>query len=578
MSKNDEIVLAANFQSWKGRQGDLKGVAPWLYFVAEQIVKPYALLDDEELRSGLTDGSGDGGSDAIYILANPRRLITEDSDLDPKSVSSLQLVIIQAKESGGFKHTEIDKWCMLTNDLLDLSKPADSFGDRYNTDVVRTMRVWKKEYLRITSESMPQVSIDYFYVTGSDAAPDSIAKDAGQRVKATVAAHLQATCTVHHIGATQLWELVQRRPPKAKTLLWAGQPMDTAEGWVGLVKLRDFGDLLTEDGALAERIFESNVRGFQDETGVNNGIRETLESDDHSANFWMLNNGVTIISPKAAQAGHLRLTIEDPQIVNGLQTSRLIYAYCTGAKAAKAKDDKRAVLVRVVQAAEADLQDKIIQATNSQNKMPAASLRMTDQVHRNIEEYFKKVDLFYDRRKGYYKDQGKPVRKIISVNAVSQAVISVLLQRPDDARARPGDYFKDDEKYKSVFGEQSVGAYLSCVHLVRRVDRFLENQTIESSDQKNLRFYVAALLARELTSMAKPVAPKLPAFDQIEKIEDKVVSASFARVRKVYDDLSLKLDRDKDNIARGPDLLKKLNAQWNRRHPKKQTPKPSTTS
>ena len=116
------------------------------------------------------------------------------------------------------------------------------------------------------------------------------------------------------------------------------------------------------------------------------------------------------------------------------------------------------MLVRVIQTAEPELQDIIIRATNSQNRMIQASLRMNDQIHRNIEEMFKKVDLYYDRRKGFYRDQAKPISKIISVNDVVQAVVSIMLQRPDDARARPGDYFKDDERnYPPPFSARRSG-------------------------------------------------------------------------------------------------------------------------
>ena len=197
-----------------------------------------------------------------------------------------------------------------------------------------------------------------------------------------------------------------------------------------------------QPGVLAERIFESNVRGYQPDSSVNDDIKSSLSATS-GPNFWLLNNGVTIIAPKAVPADYLHLTIEDPQIVNGLQTSRVIFAYFNSGHGA---GDKRTVLVRVIPTTVQATQDQIIKATNSQNKMQSASLRMTDQIHRDIEELFKKYDLFYDRRKGFYRDQGKAVRKIISANSVAQAVISILLQRPDDARARPGDYFKEDAK------------------------------------------------------------------------------------------------------------------------------------
>ncbi len=336
--------------------------------------------------------------------------------------------------------------------------------------------------------------------------------------------------------------------------------MSTNEGFVGLAKLKDFCTFLEDQpGELAERIFESNVRGYQQDFTVNEGIAKTLGNAEEGPNFWLLNNGVTIIASKAAPAGHLHLSIEDPQIVNGLQTSREIFSYF--AKNTEATDS-RTVLVRVIQISDQATQDRIIRATNSQNKMLPASLRMTDQIHRDIEELLRKVDLFYDRRKGFYRDQGKPIKKIVSVNAVTQAVVSILLQRPDDARARPGDYFKDDAKYEFVFDNPKIPspAYLACVQMMRKVESFLAERKIENSDEKNVKFYVAALLARELTGMDQPVFAKLP---PVTKIQDALISQCYQRIQKMYAELSK--TADKDSVARGPSLLKKMHAQWRRR-------------
>lgn len=131
MSANDEIVLKTNFEDWKQRIADIKGIDPWLYYCVEQFVKPYA-LDDEEIRYGITDGGNDGGADGIYFLVNQSQLVTEDAVLDAKNVSKIRLMIIQCKHSGGFKPTEIEKWIEFSDDFFDLSKPADSFGTRYN--------------------------------------------------------------------------------------------------------------------------------------------------------------------------------------------------------------------------------------------------------------------------------------------------------------------------------------------------------------------------------------------------------------------------------------------------------------
>ena len=577
MSANDEIVLKANFEDWKQRIADVKGVDPWLYYCVEQFVKPYA-LDDEELLSGITDGGNDGGTDAIYFLVNQSQLVPEDAVLDAKNVSKIRLIIIQCKRSGGYKPTELDKWIEFSDDFFDLSKPADGFGTRYNDRIVRIMRTWKEKYLKV-SGAFPDITVEYFYITGDDASPDSYAEDSGRRVMDKVAKHIKSNCAVRYIGAQQLWEQAQRRPPKSKTLIWSEAPMQTVEGFVGLVRLRDFCDFIEDEaGVLAERIFESNVRGYQPDAVVNEQIQQSLQNVHGKGNFWLLNNGVTIISPRAIQAGHLNLSIDDAQIVNGLQTSREIFVYFNKHGGSTDTNDKRTLLVRVLNTDDSSLQDSIIKATNSQNRMAPASLRMTGQVHRDIEELFKKFDLYYDRRKGHYRDQSKPIRKIISVNDVVQAVVSILLQRPDDARGRPGDYFKDDARYKSVFADPKVSleSYLSCTQLVRRIEKFCDSQSIEDLDERNLKFYIAAFLARDITKLSRPIADKLPSFGDITKIADAEIQACYTRIRKVFYSLTKKAD--KDTVARGPEWLKRLNLQFKRRQRKLAKPKRATKS
>jgi AIPR protein len=315
MSANDAILLKVNFESWKQRVDNLKAIDPWFYYCVEQFVKPYA-FDDEEIRFGITDGGNDGGADAIYFIINQRQLVTEETEFEAKSVSKIRLIIIQCKTSGGSKPTEIEKWLEFTDDFLDLSRPAKSFGVRYNPRIVTHMQLWKGQYIK-ASGAFPSIDVDYFYITGDDVIPDAYAEDSGKRVRERVAKHLKANCVVHYVGAQQLWEQVQKRPPKSKVLKWSEAPMQTSEGYVGLVRLRDFyGFLEDSPGELAERIFESNVRGYLIDKPVNEQIRDTLKTGG-KGNFWLINNGVTIISPQAIPAGHLQLTINDPQIVNG---------------------------------------------------------------------------------------------------------------------------------------------------------------------------------------------------------------------------------------------------------------------
>jgi AIPR protein len=288
------------------------------------------------------------------------------------------------------------------------------------------------------------------------------------------------------------------------------------------------------------------------DSGVNDEIAESLQRLVDEPNFWLLNNGVTIIAHDV-QPAHMTLTVEDPQIVNGLQTSRIIFDNIPSHST-----DDRTVLVRVIKSTDQKAQDRIIKATNSQNKMQASSLRMTDQIHRDIEQLFKREGLFYDWRKGFYKDQGQPIRRIISVNAVAQGIISIMLQRPDDARARPGDYFKDQNKYRSVFASQkmTLPTYLACVRIIQHIAAYLDHR-LEKSETKNLLFYVAAMAVREASNMKHPVSGRLPRTDQLK---NDLLAATLSNVQKFYGKLTR--TADSDAVARGPMLLRKLNSQW----------------
>jgi hypothetical protein len=325
MGANDVIALRSNFEMWQSdRMPGLTGVDPFEYYCVDQFLKPFAVSDDE-LLAGLVGGAQDGGVDAIYFFVN-RKAVQEDSILDPKAACRVNLVILQVKQNQGFSPPEINKLIFFSDDLLDLSRQPPDYKNTYNAKLLEIMRVFKRKYQEIAG-AFPEVFVDYYYVTMCDEPPDRDAKTAAESVLQKAKEHLNARCNFHFIDAGQLWTQVQIRAPKNKTLPWQDQPLETPEGFVGLVKLHDYWQFLLDgNGDLHERIFESNVRGFQQDTSVNEGIRNTLDKPGN-ADFWLLNNGITILAGKATKVGYKKLEIDDPQIVNGLQTSRQIDAY-----------------------------------------------------------------------------------------------------------------------------------------------------------------------------------------------------------------------------------------------------------
>ena len=232
-----------------------------------------------------------------------------------------------------------------------------------------------------------------------------------------------------------------------------------------------YNKFLRGDGEkVRAELFESNVRDFQGDTEVNAEIVSTLKNEK-AAEFWWMNNGVTILASRATLNGDT-VTIENPQIVNGLQTSTQIAKHFETAGG----DDSRNVMVKIVSSENEETRDKIIKATNSQNAVQPATLRATDKVQRDIEETLKSSGLYYDRRKNYYKNEGKPADKIISIPLMAQAVMSIILGRPDTARARPSSLIKDNAVYSQVFSEaHPISMYSHAAELIRIVDRVLKS-------------------------------------------------------------------------------------------------------
>ena len=292
-------------------------------------------------------------------------------------------------------------------------------------------------------------------------------------------------------------------------------------------------------------MFESNVRDFQGTTEVNAEIIKTLQNEK-VVDFWWMNNGVTILASRATLNGDT-VTVENPQIVNGLQTSTQIARYFE-----PSPDDRRSVMVKIVSSENEETRDKIIKATNSQNPIQPATLRATDKVQRDIEEALKSAGLFYDRRKNYYKNEGKAADKIISIPLMAQAVMTIILGRPDTARARPSSLIKDNTVYSEVFSESHpIGLYVNAAALIRLVDRVLRSRSeMKARDRSNVRFYVLFWLAIMLVSKAAPGPADIAKLD-IKAIDDGDVEIAADEVWKLYDNLG-----GGDQVAKGPDLRK----------------------
>ncbi len=525
------------------------------YFCSSEILKDFD-LSHEEILAGIIGSSLDGGIDSIYLLLNGE-LVREDSEIDAisrKKNNEISMHIIQAKKTSGFEEEAINKFCASIEELFDFSRELTEFYKVYNLDVLKAVKAFRTLYEKLAA-TFPNISFNFYYATlGAEVHPNVRRKK--EQLKSVVQSHFHdVQYDFRFVGARDLLQLARRSPTLNFELEFIENPISTENGsYVCLVPLLSYYRFIVDEkNNMIKRIFDANVRDYQGSIKVNRAIQDTLQNPKKE-DFWFLNNGVTIISPKATARGK-KILIEDPQVVNGLQTSYEIYNHFKDLK--YNPNETRKLLVRVIVEEDAGSRDNIVKATNSQTQIPETSLRAADKIQRDIEDYLYHHNYYYERRKNFHKNAGKPISKIISISYLSQAVISVLLQKPDSARARPSTLINKDDDYVQIFNDKyPIQFYLKIIEMMKRVEGFLKSPSaydlhiIDNKDFNNIRFHLAMLVAMKLVNKKDRI--RVEDFEKINVLQltDELLTESASQVSAIFFRLG-----GSDQVAKGPKIV-----------------------
>lgn len=474
-------------------------------FACEQALRDFDLSADE-VASGVVGGGNDGAIDGVYVFLGSS-LLEEDSDVfdagfSPSSVAvgtRLLLWLVQAKQEESFTETAIDLVSSSTSRLLNLGESEDDLKLLYSDAVVDRVAIFRKALQRLAIRH-PSVEVRFSYVTRGKKSEVNAKVEAKAKQLESQFAGLVPNAVGHadFLGAAELWAAASRVPSYTLKLTYL-ENATSGTSHVALVTLKDYLGFLTDDAGLLRRhIFDWNVRDYQGDVEVNQEIRESL-LDENGAEFWWLNNGVTIVCSKTSIVSKTYI-LDDVQIVNGLQTSHTIYRTLSDLQ----EDHpafSRSVLVRILVTEDPGERDRVIRATNRQTAVPAASLRATDEIQREIEAYFLANGWFYDRRKNYYRNIGKSAERIVGIPLLAQSVMAMGLSQPHNSRARPSSLLKRNDEYSRIFSKRiDLPIYLWAARRQKEIDLFLltTHQQTSASERTNLRFHMSMMAAARL--------------------------------------------------------------------------------
>lgn len=499
-STPDAIVVSALFEEFRINEYPTSNVDDaFERYSASLVLKPREVTADE-LENGIVDGERDGGIDGFFVLLNGGLLSADDPILNVgdevlRKVGArpeLEVFLVQSKNRPNWEEATWEHLLYSLTKLLDAQAEDSELEKTFNSDVVEKTGIFRRAILSLGSK-FPNVTFRAIYV--AMAPEDNLTEtleSRRQRVQEMISSLLTtgSVVTAEHLGVRGLYELAGKDFGKPASLKFRTL-LRERDSFIGVAEIAEYLAFIRDDNdVLREELFDSNVRDFEGDNAVNEAIGETLAQND-DAEFWWLNNGVTVLGD-TVDSPQQTLTIARPLIVNGLQTSHVLH----NSERDGVLDPDRlqdGIVVRVVVSTDEELRDRIIAGTNRQTRVPTPALYATQTLQRDIERFLLVHGWYYERRKNRYKNAGKPAKQRVTINQLAQAMMSLMLAQPDNARARPSTVLSRREGYESIFPEAlDRNAYVTAISVLRSVEDYLKTPIAKGifDEYTNSRFYM----------------------------------------------------------------------------------------
>ena len=434
---------------------------------------------EESLDTSLCVVGEDGqpGVDALGVVVNGA-LVTEIDEIetlaDINGYLDVDFVVVQAKTSAAFETSAL-------SDLGDFAERVFKTGcesvDNARVENFNTLKDFVYTQVKRFKRRNPNV---YMYYVTTGQAPKG---DKNFEIKEQLIANrlkslnLFSEVRIALVGATELQRRylqmsnsVTREISFPRKIALPDIP-NVTQAFVGAVPMKEFLSLVEgENGNFISSIFYDNVRDWQGLNEVNRGMLGTLEDTERRARFVLMNNGVTVIAKKVIPTGE-KVVLEDYQIVNGCQTSNVLW---------QARDKASAdvlVPLRIVATTNDAVVADIISATNSQTAVSREQLLAATDFQKGLEQYFVSNSgnpLFYERRSRQFASRAVEKARVVTPLGLVKAFSSMFLEEPHKTardfgsvlKKVPAEIFNDHHRFDPYF--LAALAYFWVEYLLRK--------------------------------------------------------------------------------------------------------------
>jgi len=220
-----------------------------------------------------------------------------------------------------------------------------------------------------------------------------------------------------------------------------------AEEWTALIvslKGKEIVDMAQKYG---DKLYVANVRDFLGVRSSTRNINRQIEktAKENPSNFWVFNNGITLITRNFESKGKA-IKCYGLAVINGAQTIGSLAESMPNEKI-----DNIYVPARIISASNETVIREIIRYNNTQNPIKAWELRVNDPVQNRIKQELEtEFGLVYQLRRG----TGRRSAEDIHYEKVGTWLNSFYGDPISSHRNSP-DIYEQDSKYSSIFNNLS---------------------------------------------------------------------------------------------------------------------------
>ena len=453
--------------------------------------------DTYSLTDIITAKGDDCGIDAIAIIINGN-MITSKDEVDDlielnKKLSEISFVFIQAKTSSSFDYGELGTFGAGVKDFF-----SDHPQMVRNTLIEEKSKLVEYIFSKATCIKKKPTCILYYITTGKWVDDKNcvgrieIAKDDLMDM------NIFEEVRYIPVGADLLQKLyrntidvIEKEIDFANKILLPDIE-NVTQSYLGFIDYKEYLKLITdENGDIRRSVFYDNVRDYQGDNPVNHEMAETVSNDPNK--FVLFNNGVTVICKKLSCLRN-RFTLTDYQIVNGCQTSHVLF---------NNKDvitEDLQIPIKIIETENDDTVNQIIKATNRQTQVSDEQLIALNEFHRKLEAFYATFSgasrLYYERRSKQY-NYGTDIEKvrIVSIAIQIKSVASMFYDKPHLASRYYGKLLSSID---GIFSDDhQLLPYYTCAFTLYRLEYLFRNKTLPSQYRK-FKYYILMMLKYSL--------------------------------------------------------------------------------